>query len=366
MNAKWLTTALTGLGLTLAFAAGCPQQETGRDSTASSPATGTAVPAAPAEGPTDWAARWPAVETGIKAVACDKSETALRPLDDPDNPYQGRYSEIDYWCLAHADPDEAQLMQYWAGTAPQDYQVINAVVDRDGFLVPQLEVYRLNIILAHLPDGEEFQRGEYTYLDVDSVMVHPDSNKCMRSFHAGGVVTPGLRESFEAGICERMAPYVPAVPDWLAADPPLVALLMYDGEIATYGEPGSDDGGLLSVHGAEQAAAEPWLRYSQSGDLLGRAEPPTSWVALYFPDYQELRADYESRGGKVQVQGGMVFAMVLGDISSKSVFDYRGEPLDQATMTEAPPLPYEEVPGRLLKHLHAAQQARAADPAPED
>jgi len=249
-------------------------------------------------------------------------------------------------------------MAYFSGAGPPDYLVKNVVVDSDGFIVPQLEINRLNILSKHFYQTTDWDRASYEFLDLTKVMVHEEGDTCMRSFRAGGTITPGVSTAFEKEICGILAAFVPVVPAWLAESPPHLVLLMKDGGFACFGDLGSDDGGLIGLLNAEAGGAHPWLRYDQSGELVARLDPGHSWVELFFPDFEAIRDNHEAEGCRVLIQSGLVIVTAGDGQGLKALYDHRGNPLDPSLeVTDAQELPYEELPGRLVKHIYAAQQS---------
>ena len=158
-----------------------------------------------------------------------------------------------------------------------------------------------------------------------------------------------------------MAPYVAEVPVWLAAAPPLSAVLMPDGEVAAQGEPGSGrDEYEVSWYYFDNPVA--WHRYSADGTLLGSSEPDDDWQSLYMDNYAELKARAEADYSvELVCYGELVTLTTYGerwDQHETEIYDYHGNRLEIAYedmwehMGDLTP-----IPGGLLPMIHRAQQA---------
>ena len=263
----------------------------------------------------------------------------MRDLRDAENPFRGEYSELDYWCYAAAGAmEEGDLQAYNPLQAPEGYRMIQADVTDDGFVKPQLMMFR---------DLMQQNHGEAVAADGEQ--------SCSLTMYAGGVIDPALYAQYEQEMCCIWAEYAPPVPDWLAAKPPAVALLMNNGDTVAYGELGTD----LVIEETWRAIyepTEPWRRYDANGELVAELPVGSRWIELYVPDFNERSLEIEKQGQVFDEYNGYIVVIDQQDWDIVEAEDYLGNPVElgaEGVWGIAPA--YELVSGKHLPLIRAAQ-----------
>lgn len=235
----------------------------------------------------------------------------VMPMDDDYNPYQGQYRLWDSWVFENAVQPDRELEDSSQGTSPaagQDH--LRLYVTAQGFAVPLLEYYAG----VYAADGLE-----------------PVPN-CPYFFSANGSLPESLRGELVNEIATIRAASLPTIPSWLADQPPLWALLLQTGEVATLGQLGSGAKQQPALPGPGRPKAnESCFRYSAQGELLGQTGPGEEWWRLYFKDFGEIIESYRSSTVSYQELNGYIIIQDPANISVFDVFDYRGNKTSDPT-----------------------------------
>ena len=205
----------------------------------------------------------------IRAVASG----GIKRLDDPHSPYAGRYREWDNWIAQHCVCVSTGWTQQMTRTPGTSEIVFQTTVDGNGFVLPLLEYYRQREAASSRTQRERFQ--------MNSVFVT-----------ALGEMESAEFDQTRAAIAEIIASFYPKIPDWLAQKPPKKAVLLPNGDIATYGPLGSGltlnqaNGGKKTEPTKEGCCGgnDPengWYRYSSTGEPLGFTNRGHWWYLYY-------------------------------------------------------------------------------------
>jgi hypothetical protein len=262
----------------------------------------------------------------------------VRDIRDSKNPFLGQYSELDYWAYAAAgELTEEELQAYHPDSAADNYRMIRARVTDDGYIKPQLLVFRDEMKRLH---------GEAPASDEQS---------CSLTMFAVGEIDEALYASYEQEMCAVWAEYSPPVPGWLAAAPPPVAMLMSNGDVLAYGELGSE----LVIEEAWVAIFEPsetWRKYNADGEVLGEIPAGARWIELYAPDFNERCDAAEAQGYFCDEHNGHIVIIDQRKWDVIEAEDYLGNPVEvgEEGMWGLIP-PYELISGKYLPLVHAAQ-----------
>jgi hypothetical protein len=243
---------------------------------------------------------------------------ALRPLDDPGNPYIADYTDYDRWVYTNIRPDWSPNKVVWengrwvapAGV-PADWKVTAVRVDPQGYLLPSLGETTLKmgpIAPSALPDDE------YYYV------------------FAAGPAEDTVFKVYDDERVARVAPMFPDVPDWVIKQPAERVVFVPNNEYVVL------DNGI-------------WVRYDATGRVVAKAPAgTTTWRALYWPTFADAVKSANSRNWTwVESDGYTIFRDPSGKIVE--VYDYQGNKVDFTTkVTRHPyyftPLSVDEV-GRI-------------------
>ncbi|MDQ3023332.1 MAG: hypothetical protein M3R04_02935, partial [bacterium] len=258
---------------------------------------------------------------GRSYMTAGQDHIAVKPLDDPANPYRGQYGAWDYWMVdqhgkrnpietAFRKQQDAQpkftnkadgsvqtgssaepWRNYVHYTPPlrEQWRDFTVHVDEQGWVVPQLEWRPVRWRwLAEPATWTSLYAGEA-----------PDHHY---TFRAGGEM-PAVAAAALLGELRGSIPsmFPPAPPEWMAAAPPYTLLVTPEGEFITEGPLGSwsedwklrDPGWQADRNGSRSAHG--WYHYSADGTLLGSIKG-YSWLPLLMPRYSELKSEGEAQG----------------------------------------------------------------------
>ena len=263
----------------------------------------------------------------------------MRDLDDPENPYRGRYEAWDLWTFERIrGTSREDVVAWYQGTAPEDYMLLTIRVDKQGFVVPLRLSTTDDLAARHDPN--------YT-AEAD----------CRFSLRGGGEMGQRVRDAYEEMLVGLHMPYAPAIPGWLAAAPPLQVLLMPDGDIVTSGDPDPERTINHRPQGNVPAATAELVfrRYDASGNLLAESEPGAPWFTVYFEDFNTIREKYEAEDATYWEYGGYVVFNDPKTRSIKAVFDYDGTELPVGGQINWYENRFETVQGAYLPILHRMQ-----------
>jgi hypothetical protein len=266
----------------------------------------------------------------------------VRGLDDPENPYREQYGAWDRWLIDHATYPSFDEMKAWQnGTAPEGWVYLRPTVTPEGFLVPQLA--ELRSLLAQQSDFAAYK----------------GRPSCVPSFSAAGQMDPAMAAGLESAKLALWAASLPEIPDWLAASPPKRAVVLPDGEAATYGPLGSGAGPVdaaLWRFGVD-GAPEVYYRYSATGEELGHTVPGQPWPELFMPGYTEQILFGASRENAIPVTlNGYTLWIEPLTQEVRAVHDYTGEQLPADTDTGARRGGMVvELEGEMVVRIHGAQ-----------
>ncbi|MDQ3023082.1 MAG: hypothetical protein M3R04_01660, partial [bacterium] len=254
---------------------------------------------------------------------------AVKPIDDPANPYAGQYGAFDRWLHEHyvpaLSPEEqkfypgfrADMREAWTefrAQYPEHWAFLRGKVDEQGWQVPA-RTQSLNKEPETAKTIREYVTAQQQQSKSFEERIRQQNE--MFYFDAVGMYTPELREQIKGESYRRLAPEYPAIPAWLGSNPPLQTVFVPNGEILTYGP--------LGLHVTSERErqrlwpdfppGETWYRYSTDGKLLGTQQawpghraPDTGWAEVYH-DWREfnvqLRTAHEDWSYVSTLPGGI-------------------------------------------------------------
>jgi hypothetical protein len=298
----------------------------------------------------------------VQAYQGDGSSIAVRPLDDPANPYRGQYSALERWVVQHAESFE-----HWHERALAEQQQISAEAVAKGLQGPVAGPDTTLFVFVDSNGWVKAEQAQPSYRDPwrEPGTPHDVLNRTRALPAAPAVQTlsyfipapladlPAELKAYKQETRERWkAASLPPIPAWLGSRPPLRAIFMPNGDVVTYGP--------LNLHYAprlpEQAddwrpldvpAGEIWYRYSAAGRLLGQHGPEhvygNPWFSLYWPQLEQTLAAFPRAGRELDVTySGYWVALTdpmrleppdfkLPDIQVYAAWSYSGQPLDLAS-----------------------------------
>lgn len=199
------------------------------------------------------------------APSPSKAPPLFRAAHDPENPYRDVYRDWDYWVFSKLTDWRAAAST--DDTLP-DFRFVSVYLDKNGFVLPQLE--------------EERQKRELIKSGSDEPLdVLFQCNKVA----AVGVMEPQMWAAMEEAIDRLVEPYFPPIPGWVANALPKKAVLLPDGYVAALDGLGSWDASSISTESdcgcaAEASGSEDPVAASD-GSLV-KAHAPEHWY-LYDP-----------------------------------------------------------------------------------
>lgn len=264
----------------------------------------------------------------------------MRDFADPANPYLGQYNEWDYWCLANANAMTNEDWTAWTeGSVPETRRMLSYGVDKDGFPVPLLA-----------------QRQQQMEQQHDAAQ-QPESS-CVVSFIVYGDIPPALDLRMLQAEMQLKAQYAPPIPQWLAQQPPLWALILPTGEVVTAGELGTgrDFDMNYTRQLKEDLAPYSCYRYSPDGRLLGQTQPDEQWYTMFWPEATATLSQYNPDDTIYWIENGYVIVRDYRNWNVTALFDYDGTPLPVDTNIAARDANvWEGWYGREIPLLYAAQ-----------
>jgi hypothetical protein len=288
---------------------------------------------------------------GTQASALD-SLSAIKPLDAPGNPYAGKYQEWDHWIARNAVAVGApgvNLNAVYDFNPEEDPEHTGHSVrlDENGYLLPLVEDCRLL---------------------EESKAVPPESRPRFRTVASFGKIDPELYAQSVDAYEEARAAYYAPIPAWLAENPPIMTVMLPNGEIVTKGMPGSGlstvtpessaDGSQLpgkssSSTGCCGGSAENpgWFRYSADGEMLGSTPREFWWYLYYDPEINPLPE------GKMTFRND-AYAIFTDPSTGRilHVLDWDGSPLPAVEPAWRTTQPFSHLTARRLQSYYAAQQ----------
>ncbi len=230
-------------------------------------------------------------------VASTPETELAKPLDDPANPYLKLYTATDVWVFAHLGQPGWNAE---GGAIPADFQTLEAFVDATGWLVPQ------SVARQNLEDSIKFRT-------EDASQAYPVAAT------ASGYMPAELYQAWQQELWNVSAAYYNAVPEWLVQDPPVMALLLPNGDVITLGDLGSAKTISLEQLNSKdhEQDAPPFYRYSAGGKLLGQSD--AFWWDLYLEPgspaatAQHIKQRNDGYFYELDEQGGI-----------KAIYDYDG------------------------------------------
>jgi hypothetical protein len=239
----------------------------------------------------------------------------VKPLDDPANPYRGKYGPIDRWVWEHAAPWEA------AQDVKSEYQqtpegaVIDGSwpmlgifpVDMAGWLVPFVEFQRnvhndsylsqesrtrpagLTVRQYHAHEQERSQRANQRSQDWGKAPPEPGGFPPYM-LAAMGEMPAEVYAEWEHHFHAWQSDQYPPIPAWLAENSPLAAVFLPDSTILAYGplglhyQPGPNSRILSSDWDALNQGGGDWYHYDAQGKLLEQRKAsaePHRWMASW-------------------------------------------------------------------------------------
>ena len=194
----------------------------------------------------------------------------MRSLNDPANPYLGQYTEWDQWMCEHAhEPTDEERAAYFDGKLPATWCWNSLAVTHEGYVVPYsvgMEGARRFAANGHQADGS-----------------------CSMNFQVFADMPAELKQRLDDFDISVYARYVMAIPQWLAASPPLSARIWPDGSVTTHGALGSYRGESDVVQlGADSwtFTDDPYCLYAADGTLLKQTAAGRNEEDLFPGDYR--------------------------------------------------------------------------------
>jgi hypothetical protein len=234
----------------------------------------------------------------------------VRGLDDPANPYRGKYGEWDRWLLANAKyPSMEEMQAFSSGKAPEGFIYLRPTVTPEGWLVPQIE--ELRTLLLQQTDYSAFK-------------ARPS---CILSFSSAGVADPQVARGLEEARLKVWAAALPKSPKWLTASLPKRVILLPGGGAVTYGPLGSGAGPLDAATWRYDKEGNPevYYRYDAKGKEVSRTVPGQPWQELFMPGYTQNVLLAAAKNGMIPiVLNGYTILASQADGLAADVYDYTG------------------------------------------
>jgi len=273
----------------------------------------------------------------------------VRGLDDPANPYRGKYAAWDRWALANAKEQRLVDWGAWnAGELPDSQRMIYVKVDQTGYPIPLLDQRAELIEQAHDPNLHK-------------------KNDCSVSFMAYGDMPPAMLRELQTAELAHKAKYTSKIPKWLADQPPMWAIVLPSGDVVTRGELGSGRSvdAYFTWRSSWNLPEGNYCRYDRQGQLAAKLAPGDEhWYKLFWPAAQHVLAQYGRAQTMTKFSNGCVIVQVYAGKEVLAVYDYDGTVLPASTDTRARDgNVWDGIIGAEIPALYAVQQqgSRVAD-----
>jgi hypothetical protein len=283
---------------------------------------------------------------------------AVRPLDDPANPYRGQYGELEPWLLEHAETYE----QWRARTTAELAAQRAALPDPKA----PLTFRDRSVMLFVTPEGwvKPSQASPFNNLGSEAVVPGtpaeeinryagrlPDSQP-QQTFYLiapeSALPAPLLSQRQEAQERAQIKDW-PLIPAWLGTRPPLRTIFVPNGDIVVEGPlnrhyataPWAE--GSPSLTGPRAPVGETWYRYTRDGQQLAQFQPPPdhslNWFKLFWPDMEQAINMYRPDGHNLAVSYSQLWVGWTDPRSIRNIedpvpvvnvyaaWDYSGRPL---------------------------------------
>jgi hypothetical protein len=270
----------------------------------------------------------------------------VRGLDDPANPYRGQYAEWDYYCFANARSMTRSDSKAWnRHKVPITRRLIQVNIDANGFPTPLMLTNRQRMEYYHNPQPAPATTG----------------GGCTLSYTVYGDVPELLDERMYAAELAIRAEFVPKIPRWLAMNPPVKAIMLPGGDVATYGVLGSGRNIDLYTHFHHRINLfdYPCCHYSAAGELLAQVEPGDPWCRLFWSEAEQVLGAVDPEKMCYWEQNGFVIVQQIEGWKQVAIYNYDGAPLPVETNANSRDAnTWDGWYGREIMIMYAAQQAR--------
>jgi hypothetical protein len=233
--------------------------------------------------------------TGLGAVE-------IKALDAADNPYETKYEDWDHWAYRNIVTGP---LAYENGKKPDDLKIVKIRVTSDGYMLPATEKTRVM--------SEHARQGFNDAFDIKHIAPF--------AVQAAGTMPDEMKERMRLAVHGMKSTFYLPVPDWLAAEPPIWAMLVPNGDVITYGPLGSGHA-EHEGEGCCGGSGESYYRYSTSGELLRTS--PVFWWDTYLDD---IEYEYPEGSRKNRLDGYFYFTDTEAD-EILSVWDWDGTQLE--------------------------------------
>jgi hypothetical protein len=247
-----------------------------------------------------------------------------RALDDPQNPYRGRYAAWDYWAMQQPRESDASLYEDDNGNVHGDPGFdgrlarafnVSVELDKDRFPLPlraQWQAEASRLLLADARSKPDLWGRQRKY---DRFPKYEYPNEAV-AYARHSKTAPFRRAQQQA-----MRPLFPDVPDCLLTAPVKTVVALPDGRFCVLGKPGSFDPTPLRGYGREKTLAI-WYLYDEDGiELANTGEhywnAGLEWVELTWPGFKRVKQDAADAGHHVEVKNG--FTLVWDNPGTTSV-----------------------------------------------
>jgi hypothetical protein len=237
----------------------------------------------------------------------------VRDLEDPANPYRGQYAEWDYYCFAKAHSMTKAESKAWnRKQVPLTRRWIRIDVDANGYPVPWLESTKqcLEWYRDWAPTSED---------------------GCTLTYSVYGDVPEALDERMVEAEQAVRAAMVPAIPRWLAVNPPLKALRLPDGSYIAYGALGSGRKYDLNANFLRPAPEVCCFHYSPEGKLLAQTDLDQAWYELFWPEAEQVLSGYDPKATYYWEDNGFIIVQQIEGWKQLAIYNYDGAPLPVET-----------------------------------
>lgn len=285
---------------------------------------------------TGWVQLAVARELMIADSHCGKM-IQVRPTDEDGNPFAGMYREWDLWLLDNVvAPDAEELVLSESGQLPKGEELARIWVSNEGDVVPMLEYYRA------------------AYAESDMVTLA----SCPYYLSSISAIPVELRIELAAEMAKIRAPGIPAVPVWLAKEPPMAAMFIPGGEIITSGKAGDGEGRSPELWPESRSVGieDGFRRYTAAGEFLTETGEDEEWWRLYFTDFEATVAAFSSPTLEWSEMNGFIVFTDTVIVGTFAVYDFRGNLQEDPNVVFTNTLNLRWIDGGSLPLLFSAQQ----------